>query len=584
MEKFWNLSKLYTSFEDDKLKKDLAAVEVGIAELAYFVEKALRSSDSAFEKLMHYFSLTDTLLSKMDMINNFANLTYAVDTTNSLALKLIERIESYTPKLNGVKVSFRRWLLTIDDLEALLEHNNELKVYAFAIRTQKSLADYMLSDAEEALLSEMKNTGSNAWSKLQDYTIATLTVPFNGKDEPMTVIRNMAYSKDPAVRHSAYDAELKAYEKIAQTSASCLNAIKGEVITECKKRGYKTPLQMTLMSARMDDITLDAMIQAIESYLPLFRSYLLRKSKRLGHSDALPFYDLFAPVGETDLRFTYEEATTFIVEHFSTFSPKLGAYAQKAFHESWIDVEPRPGKVAGAFCSNIHGIQESRIMTNFTGSFNDVSTLAHELGHGYHGDCLKHVDFANSDYPMPLAETASIFCETIITHAALEKADEAQRLAILENSIMGSTQVIVDIYSRYLFETKLFEMRKASSLSVDELKSNMLEAQKKAYGDGLDENFLHPYMWACKPHYYDADFNFYNFPYAFGLLFAKGLYAKYLEMGDKFLPLYDRLLKATGNHSIKEVLAIVGVDAHSSEFFKGSLDIIAKEIEMFNKM
>ncbi|MCK5200009.1 MAG: peptidase M3, partial [Spirochaetales bacterium] len=221
------------------------------------------------------------------------------------------------------------------------------------------------------------------------------------------------------------------------------------------------------------------------------------------------------------------------------------------------------------------------IMSNFDGSFSGVTTLAHELGHGYHGHCLKNESFLNSDYPMPLAETASIFCETLIINAALKNASEEEAFTILENSIQGDTQVIVDIYSRFLFESELFEKRKSASLSVEELKTIMLTAQKTSYGNGLDPDILHPYMWACKPHYYYADYNFYNFPYAFGLLFAKGLYAEYIKTGDSFIEKYDKLLKETGKKQIADVTAMIDIDIRSSEFWRSSLKLVEQDIEKF---
>jgi pepF/M3 family oligoendopeptidase len=323
------------------------------------------------------------------------------------------------------------------------------------------------------------------------------------------------------------------------------------------------------------------MMTAIKEYLPYFHKYLKKKSEMLGHQGPLPFYDLFAPVGEVDMSYTFEEARDFIVKNFTSFSNKLGNFADNAFENNWIDAEPREGKIGGAYCSNLHCIKESRIMANFSGSLNDVTTLAHELGHGYHGDCLKDEYGLISDYPMPIAETASIFCETIVMNAALKDATDEEALVILETDIMGSNQTIVDIYSRYLFETELFEKRKDASLSVDELKEIMLKAQKEAYGDGLDHNVLHPYMWNCKPHYYYFGANFYNFPYAFGLLFAKGLYAKYLEMGNDFLPKYDKLLEATGMNNVKDVLAIMDIDSHDVDFWRSSLEMVKKDIDKF---
>lgn len=581
METRWNLDPLYTSFDSPKLKSDLQKFEELAKTLASYVKDSLVGYENVSSKLLKYYSIADELLSVGNLIEDYANLVYAVDTKNTTALKLMDKVESYVPEITVIEVGLMKWLKGIDNLDALFIENNALKTYEFEIRTAYRNADHLLSDAEEALLAEMKNTGSNAWSKLQDASIASLTVDYEGEQLPITVIRNYAYSSDSEKRKKAYEAELKSYEKIENVSAACLNAIKGEVITVAKKRGFSSPLEMTLINSRMDRAILDAMMEAITEYLPVFRKYLRKKAEMLGHKNGLPFYDLFAPVGTVDLTYTYEEARDFVVENFSTFSKKLGAFANNAFEQAWIDSEPREGKVSGAFCCNLHGIKESRIMSNFSGSFNDVTTLAHELGHGYHGDCLKNEAYANSHYPMPIAETASIFCETIVTNAALKTATKEQALVILEQSIMSSTQVIVDIYSRYLFETALFEARKEGSLSVDELKKMMIDAQKQAYGDGLDPDYLHPNMWTCKPHYYYANSNFYNFPYAFGLMFSMGLYSIYLKTGEDFVPKYDELLKATGCNSIKDVLKIMDVDAHSPEFFKGSLALIEKDIEKF---
>lgn len=576
--KQWDLSVLYSSFEDSKLKKDQDLASGLIADLDVLTSKL--SADSLFaESALAYYSVVNNLISVLDELNNFAYLNYSVNTRNNDALKLIEKVESYTPAITVCEVRFIRWIGVFENLEALMD-DERLADYRYPLLSAKDKAAYMLSDSEEALLAELQNTGSNAWSKLQDATISSLTANYEGDELPITVIRNFAYDADPDKRKKAYEAEIACYERVASTSASALNAIKGEVISVAKRRGYNSPLEMTLKSSRMDRKTLDAMMTAIREYLPSFRDYLKKKASMLGHENGLPFYDMFAPIGEVNLTFSYDEGKDFIVENFTSYSEKLGRFAANAFDRNWIDPEPREGKVAGAFCSNIHSKKESRIMANFTGSFNDVSTLAHELGHGYHGDCLKEVLPVNSDYPMPLAETASIFCETIVTNAALKTASKEAALVITENSVMSANQVITDIYSRYLFETKLFEDRKEASLSVDELKNAMLEAQKEAYGEGLDPDCLHPYMWICKPHYYSAGYNFYNFPYAFGLLFAKGLYAMYQKEGDSFLPKYDALLKATGNNSIEDVLATVGVDSHDPEFFRGSLALIKKDIEL----
>lgn len=577
MNMLWNLDKLYKSFDDPRLKDDLTKVEDMMDGMQKICNTDLSDTADSQSKLVNFIERMNEFADLIGNIYSFASLTYAVDTSNMNALGIIERVEKMLPRLAVIEVQFIKWLKNLDDIE----YTGITKEHEFAIGEFLKKAKYMLDDTSEKIIATMKNTGSNAWGKLQDTVTSALTIEFEGKKLPLPAIRNLANDKSPETRKKAYEAELAAYPQIEKSSAASLNAIKGEVISECDMREYESALEKTLLDSRMDKETLDAMLSAMKEYLPEFRRYLKKKASMLGHEGGLPFYDMAAPMGGTDKEYTYEQARDFIVEKFSSFSKELGEFADNAFENNWIDAKMREGKVGGAFCANIHGIRESRIMSNFSGAFSDVTTLAHELGHGFHGDCLKDETNMNSEYPMPLAETASIFCESIVMNAALETAGPDETIAIVEHSLQEATAVIVDILSRYIFETNLFEMRKNGSLSSDQLKEIMLDAQKEAYGDGLDHEYLHPYMWACKPHYYEASMNFYNFPYAFGLLFAKGLYARYLEEGDSFVPKYKSLLVETGKNDIRGVLKTVGVDSSDINFWRGSLELIKKDIDTF---
>ncbi|WNC17358.1 M3 family oligoendopeptidase [Brevibacillus brevis] len=585
----WNLDVLYTSFDSPECRQDWDKLCREMDEIKNWAAKELSSQDDAVVKMEAYLAKMTSILQTQTRLYSYAELTASVDAKNEKALQLAERVQTQSVELVEPNVKFQAWLGSLPDLDGLISKSELLKTHRYMLTELSEKSKYMLSEKEEIILAKMKNTGSNAWTKLQELLTSTLLVELTDGGEtkqlPLPVVRNMAYEKDPALRKKAYEAELAAYPKIEESSAASLNGIKGEVITVAKLRGYESALDKTLKDSRMDKETLDAMLDAIRESLPTFHRYYRKKAEILGHADGkLPFYDLFAPVGNADMRFTYQEARDFIVKHFGSFSEKLANYAARAFDNQWIDAETREGKRGGAFCANLHIVGESRIMANFTGSYNDVSTLAHELGHGYHGECLVQEAFFNSDYPMPIAETASILCETIIAKAALQQATPEEAFAILENDISGAGQVIVDIYSRFLFESELFARREQGSLSVNELKELMLQAQKDAYGDGLNPDLLHPYMWVCKPHYYSADYNYYNFPYAFGLLFAKGLYAVYLERGEAFVEQYDQLLSVTGKMNIADVAAIMDVDVRSIDFWRNSLALIAKDIETFVKL
>lgn len=581
----WNLDKLYTSFDSIEFKKDITGLDTLISRMNDWAAGAFGDDSRAVEKIEHWIALENELGHLFTRLMEYSGLVFSVDASNGTARKYEEILEVKLTALTGSRTGFIKWLASLDNLDGLIKSSELLSVHSFYLEDLKEKSRYMLSDEAEIIVAKMKNTGSSAWTQLWNVLSSNHLVDIEVKGEkkklPLPVVRNMAYDKDAVTRKTAYEAELASYKLFEESAAASLNGIKGEVITTSGLRGYESPLEMTLKNSRMDRETLDAMLAAMKESFPAFRKYFRRKGEMLGHSKGLPFYELFAPMGTADMTYTYEEGRKFIVDNFRNFSDELADFADQAFEKEWIDAEQREGKRGGAFCANLHVIGESRVMSNFDGSFSGVTTLAHELGHAYHGHCLKNETFLNSDYPMPLAETASIFCETIVGNAALKQADQDQAFTILESSISDAAQVIVDIYSRYLFETELFEKRKGGSLSVNELKEAMVAGQKGSYGEGLDPDWLHSYMWVCKPHYYYGEANFYNFPYAFGLLFAKGLYAEYLERGKDFLESYNDLLRATGSHNIADVAAMSGIDVRSKGFWKSSLSVVEKDIAKF---
>ncbi|MBI6875232.1 M3 family oligoendopeptidase [Clostridium aciditolerans] len=581
----WSLKELYESFESENFKQDLIECVKYIESFSDWVNQVTKNYDNVVSKLEDYInkiSYQEKLFSKLFA---FCELTLSVETSNKAALKNLESLEQKASSLAPGESKIKSWIGKIENLNNIVEQSDLLKEHSFYLMEIKQNNKYLLSDKEEAVIAKMKNTGSSSWSKLRDLLTSSLKVDIEldgeNKQLPLTVIRNMAYDKDESLRRKAYEAEINSYKKIEDAVAASLNGIKGEVITISKIRGYESPLEEALLNSRMDKETLESMLAAMKESFPSFRRYFKRKGELLQKENGLAFYDIFAPIGTVNMEFPYEKGKAFVYENFKTFSGELANYAQKAFNNNWIDVEPREGKVGGAFCNNIHAIGESRFMLNYGDRFTDVVTLAHELGHGYHGECLNKESILNSDYPMPIAETASTFCETIVKKAAIKSATKEEAFSILESEISDCAQVIVDIYSRFFFESELFKHRENSSLSSEELNSLMITAQKEAYGDALDEKYLHPYMWICKPHYYDSDYNFYNFPYAFGLLFSKGLYARYLKTGRDFARDYNKLLSVTGKMKLYDVAKLMNIDIHDIDFWRSSLKTIEEDIDKF---
>lgn len=581
----WDLSQLYSSFQGEDFISGMKALDDKINEINNWAKNNLNTTEDAVRKMEEYLNLNREYTSLLGRLSSFSRLTLSANAKNSEAKKASVVLKQKETLTKNVQVVFIKWLGKLENIDEIINASEELKNHEFIIKELDSKNDYMLSEEVEVALSKMALTGSSSWENLRNTLTSNHMVPItiDGKEEILSInkVKNMQFSSDKTLRKIASEAERKSNKVIEEGVASALNGIKGEVITVCDMKGYKSPLSKTLIDARMDEETLNSMLEAMKESLNDFQKYFRKKAQLLGHKDKLPYYDIMAPISTSEKEYTYEETRDFIVKHFSSFSKDMGAMAERAFNDRWIDSEVRDGKRGGAFCSNLHVIKQSRILCSFSGSFKNVCTLAHELGHAYHGMILGSEDILNTKYPMPLAETASIFSETMVRNAALKDADKEEALGILGAELVNCASVIVDIYARFLFEKEVFERRKNGDLSVDEIKEIMVCAEKEAYGEAIDETTLDPYAWIHKPHYYFTERNFYNFPYAFGLLFAKGLYSQYLKEGDAFVEKYNKILSLTGKANIYDVTKFAGIDVHDINFWRSSLDIIRKDIEKF---
>ena len=577
--KEWNLNDLYTGYDSEAFQQDFAALDTHINAMNALAESlGQRDPHSTLKAIIEQLSAYQTLTRRLGA---YLSLRQSANTADQQTVSMNSRFQIKTSQSALASTRFQKWIAA-QDLDALIPGDPLFQQHAFWLQEIRSHAAHTLSDEVEDAIGKMELNGSNAWAQLQEYMTSTVAITMDGQDYTLSSIRNLAYSTDPTVRKKAYEAELKAYDKIKDAVCFALNSIKGEANTVSELRHFDSVLDMTLFNSRMRKETLDAMFTAIDEALPRFHAYLRHKAELLGYTDGLPFYELFALMGKSTRTFTTDEAKAYLIQNFTPFSKDVAGIIERAFDEEWIDFFPRKGKVGGAFCCNLPMLKQSRVLTNFDGSLSDVVTLAHELGHAYHGHRIENHSPLNTRYSMPVAETASTFNETVIMNAAIrDAASDEEKMMLIESTLQDVTQVICDIYSRYLFETEVVEKRKDGFLFSDDLEDIMLRAQKKAYGTGLDHNQLHPYMWICKSHYYDAGLNFYNFPYAFGCLFAKGLYAQYQKEGPAFVDKYNRLLEATTVSSVEDVAAMAGIDITQPDFWRDSLAIVETMIDEF---
>jgi pepF/M3 family oligoendopeptidase len=589
----WDLTNVYPSLQSPEFAAAIQTLQEKIKSSEILMARAESLDLSAYPSV-----LADMVNSLVDGYNDIMLLTNTIDaylysfnstdSFNTEANRKMSEFEMQTVAVRKINTRLRSWIGKIaNTLPAVTAKPGAAREHAFQLNEAARLSRYLMSQSEEALAAELSLSGANAWSKLQSTVVSQTSVEFelDGKLEkmPMPAIINLRNHPDESVRRRAYETEIKTWETVREPLAACMNGIKGSVNTLNKHRKREDSLHSALDANRIDRQTLEALLTAMRESLPMYRRYFQAKARILG-KEKLAWWDLFAPVGKTDRTYTYDQAREIVLDNFSLFSSDLAGMARRAFEKNWIDAEMRSGKVGGAFCMALPAVKESRVMLNFDGSFDTVSTMAHELGHAFHNECMFKVnrtEWQRVD-PMTLAETASIMCETIVTDALRSRTESpAEEIGLLEATLNNDSQVVVDIYSRYLFEKEVFERREKAELSADELCEIMEKCQKEAYGDGLDERYLHKYMWTWKPHYYYEGLSFYNFPYAFGLLFGIGLYAIYQQRGAAFIPDYMDLLASTGMDNASELADRFGIDIRTPDFWRGSLGVINQRIDRY---
>ena len=574
----WNLEVLYKGFDDPQYISDFEKMEEQLKDFAAFAQQidALEPAEALHMSIEKQEKLEEIIMKLV----SYASLRQSANTRDEEAGSQMGRIMASYSGVAAPMAKVKDYTSKLPNLQEIVNDDPFLQPYSFMFENILKSSKYLLPDRGEEIMARMRLSGGSAWSDLQSYLTSTVPVSYRGETINLPSVRNLAYDPDPAVRKDAYEAEIACYERVRDAVAFALNSIKLETISDCKLRGYASPLDRTLENSLMKKETLQAMLSAMDDYLPKFWQYLKAKAKALGHKNGLPWYDLFAPMGKSSTKFTAEDAREYLVNLYAGFDKELADMVAEAFDNAWIDFYPREGKVGGAFCAGVESIGQSRILTNFDGSFSDVVTLAHELGHAFHNQCIRDHRPLNKDYSMPVAETASTFNECVVMASAIQKAaDKDEKIALIESQLQDATQIICDIYSRYRFEAMVFENREAQFMHADTLCKFMLDAQKQSYGDGLDENCQHPYMWVCKSHYYGP--TFYNFPYAFGGLFARGLYAQYEKEGASFIPKYKKLLYTTPIATAEDTAKVADIDLTDKAFWAAALQTIADQIDLF---
>jgi len=594
----WSVADLYESLDSRDFRAALERARADVDRtVAVFERHGIRAIEPRSATAVdgqaadEAISALNDLGLRIAMLRSYVYATVSTDSRVEAAQSLFAEVLSVEARVKPFIARLAEWVGALhagrDGPNALATHSAAAAEHAGPLLRLAAQSTHQMSEAEEGLYAELATVGSTSWNNLHRDVTSQLSVdvhlPTGTRRLPMPAVRGLANDGDPATRQAGYDAELMAWPQVAVSCAAAINAVKGEATIVNRRRRWTDPLEASLFANAVSRPTFDAMQAAVTDALGDFRRWMRAKAALHGRDAGagLKWSDLVAPCPVVPAELTWDEGVEIVRNAFSEYSPQLGSLVTRALDEQWIDAAPRDGKSGGAFCMPFLGAR-SLVLLNWSDSADSTQTLAHELGHAYHNTVLAERTYLQRLLPMALAETASIFCETLVVESALQRLDGAQRLAILDVDLAGSNQVVVDIHSRFLFERELFARRGNRTLGVTELNELMLECQATAYADGLDQSTAHPYMWVVKPHYYGA--HFYNWPYTYGLLFGLGLFARYREDPERFRSGYETLLSRAGMETAEELGAAFGLDVTDQAFWTASLDVIRTRIADYERL
>ena len=587
----WSVADVHQSFDARSFSDAMESAGAGVTRLeALFEEHNVRAITSRAvlpndgEAADSVISTFNNVVEAQEILGAYIYATVSTDSRNERAQGLLSEMETLDARVSPLLARLADWVAALGT-ENLATVSTEARDHLGPLERLQARAEHQMSEAEEGLYSELGTTGSSAWGRLQGDLTSQLStevhLPTGTKTMPMAAVRGLSTDPDLNVRKAAYEAEMRAWPTIAVACAAAMNSIKGEANVVNRRRKWKQPLDASLYSNNVSLATFNAMQSAVHASLPDFRRWMRVKAKLVGDTNGLSWWNLAAPLSISPGPISWDQGISLVKGAFASYSDRLSHLVDRSISEQWLDAEPREGKVGGAFCMSFVD-DRSLVLLNWSGSVDSAQVTAHELGHAYHNTQLAHRTALQKRLPMALAETASIFCETLVVEEGLSRLQGDDRLALLDVDLIGANQVVVDIHSRFLFETEVFARRQKRTLGVSELNEIMLSAQRDAYGDGLDQTTAHPHMWVLKPHYYGS--HFYNWPYTYGLLFGLGLYAQYQLDPEKFRDGYDDVLSRAGMDTAEQLGQAFGIDVTSESFWTASLDVLRARIQNYEQL
>ncbi|AYV67219.1 oligoendopeptidase [Niallia circulans] len=578
----WDLEGLFPGGSNSQeFREHLALSMDEIDKLSAYVHKYEPLQETDKDSLQQIVNQFEVVVKKVRQAGAFVSCLEAQNMEDKGASALRGRVTELSAAFQNVLTVLDGKLSLYSDMEwdSLFKGSNLEELY-FVLSERRAAAKEKLSEEEETLINKLSVDGYYGWGQMYDTIVGKIQIPFDEEYLSVGQAANKFSNPERAVRKKVFKEWEKAWDANGEILAKTLNHLAGFRLNVYGMRGWTSFLKEPLAINRMQEETLQAMWNAISKKKQPFVQFLNRKAKLLG-LEKLSWYDLDAPLGKIETKMSYQEGAEFIIKHFEQFGAKMSGFAKKAFEERWIEAEDRKGKRPGGFHTYFPESAQSRIFMTYSGTPSNVSTLAHELGHGFHTYAMRDMHTLNRNYAMNVAETASTFAEMIVSDAALKAAkSEDEKLVLLEDKIQRSIALLMNIHARFLFETRFYEERQNGLISKEQLNTLMLNAQKEAYGDALEE--YHPSFWGSKLHFYITGVPFYNFPYTFGFLFSLGIYAKALEEGKGYEEKYIALLRDTASMTVEELaFKHLQIDLTKEDFWNSAIDLCIKDVEEF---
>lgn len=548
------------------------------------------SDHSDYKELASILNFSEKLGNGLSESMTYSRGLLSANVKDKIASKLTTELSTLFSEMSNSSTMLTKKFVSMSDSawSSLLE-KEPFKASAFPLNEQRDQGKSLLAQEVETAISTLANDGFKGWGDLYNTLVASIEVEL--EDASGTVQKYsagqaaniMGSAKDPETRLNMLEKWEEAWSDKAPLFADTLNHLAGFRLENYKLHGTEDFMERPLEYNRLKKETLDTMWDTITKNKPKVVRYLERKAQ-LMNIDQLSWVDVTAPVSVGDFEprhYSFDEAATFIMDNFSSFSEKMQSLAKTAFEDAWIEAEDRDAKRPGGYCANLPESEESRIFMTFSGSAGNVSTLAHELGHAFHSYVMRDLPSMNRRYAMNVAETASTFAELVISDATVREAkSEAEKINLLDSKNARAATMFMNIHSRYIFETAFYEERKTGIVTDDRLSDLMIDAQKEAYQDSLST--YHPTFWASKLHFYNTGVPFYNFPYTFGFLFSLGIYARSLEEGTDFEDRYIALLRDTASMTTEELAQKhLNVDLTQPEFWQSAIDMVHSDIDEY---